>query len=313
LVTHIEPSLYPFVSQWFDRGSGQRMHYVDEGPAQPAGIVVFVHGNPTWSFYYRNLIMALRDTHRCIAVDHIGMGLSDKPDAAAYPYTLAARVDDLTRLLANVLPPGQTGDVTLVVHDWGGMIGLSWAVRHLIRLRRVVLLNTAAFGLPASKKLPWQLGLTRSALGTLLVRGGNAFALGATYTCMTRTAMPAAVRQAYLAPYNNWANRIATLRFVQDIPLQAGDPGFAIVSATADQLGQLAQIPVQIWWGGKDFVFDDHFLAEWRRRLPSAGVRYLADAGHYVLEDAAAEIVPEIVAFVQDGTVPAGLVPLPAG
>lgn len=178
---------------------------------------------------------------------------------------------------------------------------MAWAAKHPQQVARLVILNTAAFGLPPGKALPWQLGLTRTPLGTLLVRSFNAFSGAATVMAMTRTKMSAEVRDAYTAPYDSWANRLATLRFVQDIPLQAGDPGFDIVEATKAQLGMFAQTPALIAWGGKDFVFDDHFLAEWRRLLPGARVIYLADAGHYVLEDAAAELIPQIKQFVLEG------------
>ncbi|MSQ82364.1 MAG: alpha/beta fold hydrolase [Myxococcales bacterium] len=257
-----------------------------------------VHGNPTWSFYYRNLIVELRKTHRCIAPDHVGMGLSDKPPDSGYPYTLQARIDDLTALLATLQ---LAQPLTLVVHDWGGMIGMAWATQHPQLIGKLVILNTAAFPLPPSKPFPWQLRLTRTWLGALLVRGFNMFSWTATHAAMTRNSMPAAVRGGYTAPYDSWTNRIATLRFVQDIPLAAGQPGFDIVRATAAKLGLFAATPTYVGWGGQDFVFDDHFLAEWRRYFPHALVNYLADAGHYVLEDAASELVPAICAFVREG------------
>lgn len=294
--------LFPFAEHWFDRGQGIRMHYVDEGHGPP---VLMLHGNPSWSFYYRNLIQALAGQFRCIAPDHVGMGKSAKPGQAAYPFTLQARIDDLEALLASL---NLTQPLTLVVHDWGGMIGMVWAAQHPEQVSRLVILNTAAFGLPPGKALPWQLGLTRTPLGTLLVRGFNAFSGAATAMAMTRTKMSAEVRDAYTAPYDSWHNRLATLRFVQDIPLQAGDPGFDIVAATKAKLGLFAQTPTLIAWGGKDFVFDDLFLAEWKRLLPAARVVYLADAGHYVLEDAAAELIPQIKQFVLEGLAPASAV-----
>lgn len=290
-------TLYPFAPHWFDRGGGIRLHHLDEGPPGEArGTVLFVHGNPSWSFYWRDLVRELSRTHRCIAPDHVGMGPSDKPDDAAYPYTLAARVDDLARLVDSL---EVKGPLTLVVHDWGGMIGLAWAARQPERVARLVLLNTAAFPLPKTKKLPWQLKLTRTPLGTLLVRGMNAFAWGATHAGMTRRKMSAAVRAGYLAPYDGWQDRIATLRFVQDIPLTPGVPGFDLVEATAAELHRFRSTPTLICWGARDFVFDDPFLDEWRTRLPEAKVHYLEDAGHYVLEDASDLLVPEISAFVR--------------
>jgi pimeloyl-ACP methyl ester carboxylesterase len=296
-VKPFDRTLYPFAEHWFDRGAGLRMHYVDEQPAGEAqGTVLMLHGNPSWSFYWRNLVRELSKTHRCIAPDHIGMGMSDKPSDSAYDYSLARRVEDVGKLVDSLQVKGP---LTLVVHDWGGMIGLAWAVRHPEKIARLVILNTAAFPLPKTKKLPWQLKLTRTPLGALLVRGMNAFAFGATVSGMTRRKMTAAEQAGYLAPYDSWQDRIATLRFVQDIPLTPGSPGFDIVEATAAELPKFLATPTFIGWGARDFVFDDHFLAEWRLRLPNATVRYLEDAGHYVLEDAADELVPEIAAFVR--------------
>ena len=176
--------LYPFASHFIDLG-GVRMHYLDEGAGQP---VVMLHGNPTWSFYYRNLVLALRDSHRIVVPDHIGCGLSDKPDDAHYSYRLARRVDDLESLLELL---GIHEDVTLVLHDWGGMIGMAWATRHPERVKRLVILNTAAFHLMPSKRLPWSLRIVRNTpLGLLLVRGLNAFSRGAVRYCTTRPLPP---------------------------------------------------------------------------------------------------------------------------
>ncbi len=284
---------YPFKSNIFDRGAGLQMHYLDEGEGAP---VLMVHGNPSWSFYYRNLVKALSGSHRCIVPDHIGMGLSDKPDDAAYNYTLAQRIDDLEALISSLK---LSQPVTLVVHDWGGMIGFGWAVRHPEQVASIVILNTGAFPLPKEKALPGLLKLTRTPLGAFLVRGFNAFSWGATKMGCTRNKMSSEISQAYCAPYDSWANRIATLRFVQDIPLAPEDRGFDLVENVAANLHRFNATPALIVWGGKDFVFDDAFLKQWRQYLPQAKVHFLADAGHYVLEDAAEEVIPLISNFVR--------------
>ena len=289
-----DPALYPFEGKRFDRGGGIHMHWLDEGP-RDAPPVVMVHGNPSWSFYYRGLVQGLRDRFRCIVPDHVGMGLSDKPSDRDYDYTLEHRIDDLERLLDHA---GVTSDVTLVVHDWGGGIGFGWATRHPERVRRLVILNTAAFHLPASKSFPAALRLTRTPLGALLVRGANAFARGAVHTCVTRAAMPAAVRRAYLAPYDSWDARIATLRFVQDIPLAPSDAAYAVVSRTDAGLAAFRQTPALVCWGMKDYVFDHHFLEAWEQRMPHAEVHRFEDAGHYVLEDAGEEILSLVNGFL---------------
>lgn len=290
----VASQLYPFAPHWLELDGGVRMHYVDEGP-RDAPLVVMVHGNPTWSFYFRRLIQALSATHRVIAPDHVGCGKSDKPDDAHYEYRLARRIADLERLLDSL------GDarVTLVLHDWGGMIGMGWAHRHPDRVERLVLLNTAAFGLPATKRLPASLWLARNtAIGAVLVRGLNAFARGATYLAVTRKRLPREVAAGLVAPYDSWANRRAVLRFVQDIPLRRGEPGFDIISEVGAGLGQFDTRPVLICWGERDFVFDHHFLAVWERVLPHAEVHRFADAGHYVLEDAGDEIIALVQGFL---------------
>jgi cis-3-alkyl-4-acyloxetan-2-one decarboxylase len=290
-VLPIPRALYPFDGRYVDVG-GLRMHCLDEGEGDP---VVMVHGNPTWSFYYRDLVRALSPTRRCVVPDHIGMGLSDKPPDERYPYRLARRVEDLTALLERL---EVRGPVSLVVHDWGGMIGLAWAQRNPGRVARLVLFNTAAFPLPAGRRFHAPLRLTRTPLGGLLVRRCNAFSEAAARLCVTRAPMPPEVRAAYTAPYDTPANRVATLRFVQDIPLSPAHPSYALVEETAAGLERLRDVPTRIYWGERDFVFDAPFLEEWRRRLPHAEVRRFPDCGHYVLEDASDEIVPDVVRFL---------------
>ena len=289
----IPEHLYPFDRHWLDL-EGIRLHFLDEGDGEP---VVAVHGNPTWSFYYRELVKGLRDTHRVVVPDHMGCGYSDKPGDDAYEYTLERRIGDFSALMGHL----DLDDITLVVHDWGGMIGFGWAVRNPERIRRLVILNTAAFHLPVAKALPWQLWMVRNTpLGSFLVRGLNAFSRGATYLACTRKALLKEVRDAYCAPYDSWSDRIATLRFVRDIPLQSGDPGYDIVSDTHEGLGVFADRPVLMCWGGKDFVFDHHFLAEWERIYPEAEVHRFADCGHWILEDASEEIIPLIRRFLTE-------------
>jgi haloalkane dehalogenase len=287
----IPRDLYPFEGRYLDL-DGLRLHYLDEGTGEA---VVAVHGNPTWSFYYRDLVRELRNDYRVIVPDHMGCGLSDKPRDGAYDYTLSRRIEDFGRLMEDL----SLDDISLVVHDWGGMIALAWAVEHPERIKRLVIFNTAAFGLPKTKGFPWQLWLVRDTpIGPFLVRGLNAFARGATRLACTRKRLPKKVRDAYCAPYDSWSDRIATLRFVQDIPLRPGDRGFDIVSNTAAQLEEFRDRPVLVCWGGRDFVFDHHFLAEWQRILPDANVHRFADCGHWVLEDASEEVIPLIRNFL---------------
>ena len=284
--------LYPFESHWLDI-KGHRYHYVDEGQGEP---VILVHGNPTWSFFFRGLITELRESYRVIAVDHIGCGLSDKPSDADYPYCLERRVADLDTLVEYL----HLGDnLTFGVHDWGGMIGLACALRRVERVTRLMILNTAAFGLPDGKALPVRLSIIRNLvpLAAPLVRGLNAFSYLATRMACVRR-LPADVSRAYRAPYDSWGNRIATLRFVQDIPLRPGDRSYDLARWVEDHLDQLRHVPMLICWGERDFVFDAAFLAGWRTRFPDAVVHTFPDAGHYVLEDAGEQIGSLVHAFL---------------
>ncbi len=286
-------------SHWFDL-DGIRMHYVDTGAGAPGATpVVMVHGNPTGAFYYRTLVDALAPTRRCIVPEHIGCGQSDKPSDAAYPYTVARRIDDLGALIDHL----SLGDeIDLVVHDWGGMIGTGWATRHAERVRRIVVLNTAAFHLPPTKRMPWQLTASRlPGLGAVLVRGFNGFCRYAARHCTTRP-LDAATRARYLAPYDSWHNRIAVHRFVQDIPLAPSHPSWATVDAVERALPSLATKPMLIAWGMRDFVFDRHFLDGWVSRFPDATVHRFDDAGHYVLEDAGDRIAPLVTEFFGAGS-----------
>ena len=290
---------YTFKPRRFEVRPGIALSYLDEGP-RDGEVVVMLHGNPSWSFYWRYLVLGLRDRYRCIVPDHVGMGLSDRPDDAAhaqprYDYTLQARVDDLAALLDHL---EITGPVTLAVHDWGGMVGFGWALSHMPQVKRLVILNTAAFPLPAAKPMPWQLSLGRdSRVGGFLIRGFNLFARGAAWLGTERR-LPAAVRRGYIAPYNGWRNAISTLRFMQDIPLRKGDRAWSLLEAAGRALPQYADRPAFIGWGLKDFVFDRHFLDGFRKALPNAEVHAFEDANHYVLEDKHEVLVPAIRAFL---------------
>jgi len=265
------------------------MSYLDEGP-RALEAVLCLHGNPTWSFYYRDLIRELAPRMRCVAPDHVGMGLSEKP--SAYDYRLASRIADVEALVAAL----GLRRIDLVVHDWGGAIGFGLAVRRPELVGRIVILNTAAF---PSRRIPFRIALCRAGFpGEAWVRGLNGFARPATRMAMRARRLTPLERRGYLFPYDSWASRIGIHRFVRDIPMEEGHPSRAILEDIARRLPALAAAPKRIVWGGRDFCFDDHFLARWTREYPQAEVERLPEAGHYVLEDGGARARGAIEGFL---------------
>ena len=281
-------SLYPFESRFLDLG-GIRYHYLDEGRGKP---LVMVHGNPTWSFYYRHLIAEMRERYRVVAPDHIGCGLSDKPQR--YDYRLERHVSNLEALVEHL----GLENITLVMHDWGGPVAMGYAVRHPGNVKRFVVFNTAAFWLP---RIPWFLRLSRlPGFGAAAVRALNLFAAVATVVgCRHRERMTKEVRAGYLYPYDSYANRIAILRFVEDIPVDERHPSFALLRSIEAGLTRFRRHPMIIIWGRRDPVFTDLFLASWQERFPQAVVKRLDDAGHYVVEDAHERIIPWLNEFLE--------------
>jgi haloalkane dehalogenase len=285
---------YPFSPRRFDVRPGIAMSFLDEGP-RDGEVIVMLHGNPSWSYYWRHLVLGLRDRYRCVVPDHMGMGLSDRPDDAHYDYTLQSRIDDLDALLKHL---GIDGPVTLAVHDWGGAIGFGWALRDPSRVQRLVITNTGAFPLPAAKRFPKRIAMGRdSRLGGWLIRRFNLFARGAA-RLGTERRLPKDVREAYAGVYDGWNNAISTLRFMQDIPLGEGDAAWLLVKAMQAALPAYADRPAFIGWGLRDFVFDRHFLDGFRAALPNAEVHAFEDANHYVLEDRHEVLVPAIRDFL---------------
>ena len=283
--------LYPFRSHYLDR-NGLDYHFIDKGRGDP---IVMVHGNPTWSFYFRQMIKAFSRDYRTIAPDHMGCGLSDKPDENSYDFQLKSRVADFSALMDHL----ELTRVTLFVHDWGGMIGLAWAVAHPNRVSRIIITNTSGFFPPNQKRIPLRLWIIRN-LGLFsrpAVLHWNLFARGAIYMA-PRQPLDPSVRKGLLAPYNCPLHRLSTLRFVQDIPLLPDDAGFDIVDQVDRDLTVLSTIPMLILWGRHDFVFDLNYFNEWCRRFPSAENHLFNDAGHYLLEDVPTRIIERIKAFL---------------
>ncbi|MCP3873848.1 MAG: alpha/beta fold hydrolase [Desulfobacteraceae bacterium] len=284
--------LYPFESNFLNI-NGHDLHYIDKGNGKP---VLMVHGNPTWSFYYRHLIQNLSPDFRTIVPDHIGCGFSDKPDSNSYNYTLKNRVKDLDTLINHL---NINEKINLIVHDWGGMIGLAWAVDHIDRIEKVIITNTAGFFLPQEKQFPFLLWLIKyiRLFAVPAVLGLNAFARGALYLGSEKT-LPQKVKKGLIEPYNSWKNRIATLKFVQDIPISEKDQSYTIVDHVDQYLNGLNESTLLFLWGAKDFVFDLTFLNEFKRRFPRADTHVFHDAGHYLFEDKPEETTQLIKKFL---------------
>jgi haloalkane dehalogenase len=281
-------ALYPIESRWLDLEGG-RLHYLDEGPRE-APALLLLHGNPTWSFLWRDVVRSLRDRFRVVTPDHLGCGFSDKPQD--WPYRLAGHVANVERLVDAV----GLRRFSLGVHDWGGAIGMGLATRQPERVERLVVMNTAAF---RSSRIPLRIALCRlPLLGPLGVRGLNGFARAATFMTTVRPLRPD-VKAGFLAPYGSWRDRIAVQRFVEDIPMRASHPSWDTLAQIEAGLVRLQDKPMLLVWGEKDWCFTPAFREEWQRRFPAAQALRIEDAGHYVLEDAAELAIPRVAAFLE--------------
>lgn len=291
-------ALYPFTSHWFSlpvstasapgilqespgTQGPHRLHYVDEGAGQ--GCVLCVHGNPTWSFYYRTVVLEQRRHARVVAVDNLGCGLSDKPQN--YRYELNQHIANLVALIEHL----DLRDVTLVVHDWGGAIGLGAALDVRERIAGLVILNTAAFPPPF---IPLRIAACRLPLvGNWAMRRLNLFARAAlTMTLHRLPCLPKAVAEGLIAPYDSWDHRIAIARFVQDIPTHPQQATWQRLSAIEAALPELDSLPTEIVWGMQDWCFRPECLSRIQQLLPRAHVNRLEDVGHYVMEEASSEV-----------------------
>lgn len=265
--------------------SGGDLAYVDEGSGRP---VLFVHGNPTWSFYWRNLISDLAPHRRVLAPDHLGCGRSSKPQD--WSYRLADHIANLERLVLEL----DLRDITLGVHDWGGAIGLGVAGRHPERFSRLLIFNTGAFPAP---HIPARIAVCRvPGFGALAIRGFNGFAAAAVHMATEKGLAPE-VAAGLVAPYADWRSRIATLRFVQDIPMKPSHPSWGTLQAVDAGLASLRHLPVHLFWGEKDWCFTPYFREQFQLRFPDAEVNRYEDAGHYVVEDAIDRIRPRVHAL----------------
>jgi haloalkane dehalogenase len=293
--------LWPYRPQWLDTPDG-RLHYIDEGP-RTGTPVVMLHGNATWGFLFRNFIGPLVEQgHRVVVPDHLGFGRSDKPPRED-AYRLALHTDRLEALLQSL----ELDHVTLVITEWGGAIGLGWAIRHPDRVGRLVVMNAPYPERPSKRlRLPAPILLFRAPiLGPLFVKGLNAFTRGFLFRAAVvhPEHLTPAIKAAYLAPHPTWKSRTGVLEFPRQIPTRPTGP-VADAAAEAEQaLDLFADRPVQILWGMRDISFSPDVLAQWTTRFPAADVLRLDDAGHCIQEDAPDRVVSALTRFLSNSSV----------
>ncbi|OUR97176.1 alpha/beta hydrolase [Halobacteriovorax marinus] len=277
---------YPFNPKTIELKNGHTMSFVDEGTGP---VVIMVHGNPTWSFYYRNVIKTLQSDFRVIVPDHLGCGLSDKPQD--YDYTLENHIGNLLELLEDL----GIKEYNLIVHDWGGAIGMGLATRNPENVLKTVILNTAAF---TDDTIPTTINICKNSFfGEWLVRKFNAFAWPATFMAVKKP-LSSIIKSGYLLPYDSYENRIATARFVKDIPMDKKHPTWDVLKDIEEKLPTL-KCPKLLLWGEKDFCFSMHFFKRWKNIYPDALNITYPKAGHYILEDEREEVNLEIGNFLR--------------
>jgi haloalkane dehalogenase len=274
----VPEKLYPFDSHYADV-AGARVHYLDEGTGRP---LLLLHGNPTWSFLYREIIAGLRDRYRCIAVDYPGFGLSSAPPG--YGYTPAEHAGVLEQLVVRL----DVSDVTMMVQDWGGPIGFAVATRHAQRFAAFVIGNTWAWPKsdPGTQLFSRLLG---GPIGRRLIANRNFFVEKALPGGVNRVTLPEAVMNAYRGPFPTPASRRPTAIFPKEI--LDSRPFLADIERA---LPQLSDRPALLVWPTKDVAFRDRERRRWEQLFPDHKTVLLEGAGHYIQEDAADEIVAAI-------------------
>jgi pimeloyl-ACP methyl ester carboxylesterase len=267
---------FPFEPRYLSAGD-VRLHYVDEGP-RDAPPLLFVHGNPTWSYLWRRPIAELSaQGRRCIAFDHMGFGRSDKPSQLGR-YTLQGHIDNALALIDGL----DLRDVMLVAHDWGGPIGLGAMLERRDRLRGLVLMNTWAWELPSFLP-PFLREFRTDGLGEILALAGNLFVESIPGGMAERDPDPV-MMAAYRAPFPDYWSRVGTLAFQRDIPLTERDRSAPLMGSINARLEEL-DVPVTLIWGMRDRVFQPVFLDQWCELFPEARIVKVPDAAHFVPED----------------------------
>ncbi|MBZ0263216.1 alpha/beta fold hydrolase [bacterium] len=267
---------YPFESHFFELRMG-KMHYIDEGEGRP---LIFVHGTPTWSYLYRNLIKELSSQFRCIAVDHIGFGLSDKPKNWMY------RPQDHAQNLSLLLSSLDLHDAVMIVHDFGGPIGLSWAVSNPDRVSKLILFNTWMWSLKHNTAIQKAERFLNSPLAkSLYLRANFSARVMLKAGFKNKKYFSRELQKAYQAPLDSPEHRHGTWGFAQELI------GSSLWYDTLwEQARYLARTPALLLWGMKDPAFGASELEIWEKLFVKPEVHRLNDIGHFVPEEA-----PEIV------------------
>jgi haloalkane dehalogenase len=283
-------SSFPFEARFANAG-GARLHFVDEGPGDAAPLL-FLHGNPTWSYLWRRPIAELSSNgHRCVAFDHMGFGRSDKPPTLS-AYSLQRHVDNAIALIDEL----DLRDVTLVAHDWGGPIGLGAMLERPGRLRALVLMNTWAWELPSFLP-PFLREFRTEGLGEILALGGNLF-VESIPGGMGRRNVDPVMMDAYRAPFPDYWSRAGTLAFQREIPLTERDRSAPLMASIHDRLQGL-DVPVLLVWGMRDPVFQPVFLEQWQELFPDARTVELDAASHFLVEDDPEAVTGAIAGFLR--------------
>ncbi|TPE43397.1 alpha/beta fold hydrolase [Pontibacter mangrovi] len=275
--------LYPFAHSTLEVPGG-RMHYVDEGQGDP---IVFVHGTPTWSFVWRQQIKPLSRNYRCIAPDHIGFGLSEKP--ADFAYTPAAHADNLEQLI-NYL---QLKDITLVVHDFGGPIGLRYALRHPENVKHLIILNTWMWSLESESRIMKISRFMAGRVGRFIyLQLGFSANILLPQGYHERKHLTKDIKQHYQKPLSTSASRLGTWAFAK--ALHQSNPYFEELWQQREKLKSINKL---ILWGEKDKLLPLHFLDRWQQEFPETKtVKY--KAGHFVQEERGGEVADAIQSFI---------------
>ena len=278
------PELFPFRSRWFDASVG-RVHYIDEGAGLP---ILFLHGNPTWSFLYRGIVIRLRKRFRCVAVDYPGFGLSEHPDDYDYtPREHAGVVAELVRHL-------DLGDLTIMGQDWGGPIGMRVALDEMDRLRALVMGNTWYWPAEAWHMKAFSYVMSSAPMQHLVLERN--FFVERMIPMGTKHDVAAEVMDHYRDVLPTSASRIG----VAELPRQILSSSFWLGEIAHAVPRMLANVPLLLTWGIHDFAFTTRFMDRFREDFRSVRVRRL-DAKHFIQEDAPAEISEAIDGFLREG------------